>query len=104
MAIFIAIVVFSPNISSALHKCQSHSESVSFHTSLNADDNEQADSHEDHDCSCPSHRVHCCHYQATASDPKLNFGSVYFDIVYTQDLFILPASPLLEGPFQPPRA
>ncbi|WP_157684750.1 hypothetical protein [Bdellovibrio bacteriovorus] len=106
LIVFMAMIVLSPNISSALHRCDSHQQSVSQDvTTLNQHSEESSASHhESHDCACPTHRVDCCHFQAAPSLPKLNLVSIYFELAYSQDLFAPPSSPLLDGPFQPPRA
>lgn len=106
MIVLMAMVVLSPSVSSALHQCADHEQSVSRElTTLDQhSETDSASHHESHDCACPTHRVDCCHYQATPTLPKFNFVSVYFALVYNQGLFIIPNSPLLEGPFQPPRA
>lgn len=106
MVVFMAMIVLSPSISSALHRCASHEQSAS-QDGISPDQHSEESStshHESHDCACPTHRVDCCHFQATPSLPKLNLVSIYFELAYGQGLFAAPTSPLLEGPFQPPRA
>lgn len=106
LVVFMAMMVLSPSLSSALHRCAGHASNVAQDaTSLDPhSEHSSASHHESHDCACPTHRVDCCHYQATPALPKLNLVSVYFELAYSQDLFVIPLSPIIEGPFQPPRA
>lgn len=106
MVVLMAIIVLSPSISSALHHCASHEQSVSQSVTFLDQHSEETGTrhHESHDCHCPTHRVDCCHFQAAPSVPRLNLVAIYLEFSYRPALFELPSSPLLEGPFQPPRA
>lgn len=104
LVIFMATLLLSPSVSSAFDHCTSHSENPSHEFAVN-DHSDHGDSNqkESHECACPTHRVGCCHYQVTPPLAKLNLVSLYDSMAYGQKIFVLPASPLLEGPFQPPR-
>lgn len=98
LSILLTAAFLLPSLASAFHHCE-HAAAKVEQTK-----NDAKDSHEK-DCHCPSHLTGCCHpgvYLAKACGPTLL--AKLDTISFAEFMDIYTPSPVLDGPFQPPRA
>lgn len=86
------------------HSCAHSTESQTISHHHDSEESHDKKSDCGRDCACPHHRMNGCNpITAVAKNDRFILLEV-ISVTHEEDLFSAKQSPILDGPFQPPRA